>query len=105
MSTMCNTTKVNSLLKSKSTEALNKVITEEPNEPPKPLRGRKSKYANDDERREARRQQQRAYRLRRKQEFESMKIMINDQANDIDVDNWNNVDEQVVESVSANPKD
>lgn len=97
MSVDCNATK-STIPKSKSSEQLN-IMMVEPNEPSKPLRGRKSKYANEDERREARRQQQRAYRLRKKHEFESMKRMIDEQADD----DWNNVDEQVVEPVSANP--
>ena len=41
-------------------------------------RGRKSKYINDEERKAARRQQQKEYRLRKKQELEKLKEMVKD---------------------------
>ena len=46
-------------------------------EPPK-TRGRKSKYSNDEERKQARRQQQKDYRLRKKQELEDLKRQVAD---------------------------
>ena len=39
-------------------------------------RGRKSKYINDEERKAARRQQQKEYRLRKKQELEKLREMV-----------------------------
>ena len=60
---------VKKLSKSTSSENLNEQATE----PSK--RGRKSKYSTDEERKEARRKQQREYRLRRKQELEKLREM------------------------------
>lgn len=39
-------------------------------------RGRKSKYSSEEERKEARRKQQREYRLRKKQELEELKRIV-----------------------------
>ena len=61
---------VQKLEKSKSEEDL-KAIDEEPK--PQKTRGRKSKYATEDERKEVRRKQQREYRLRKKEEIERLK--------------------------------
>ncbi|KAK8834090.1 hypothetical protein M9Y10_020176 [Tritrichomonas musculus] len=70
---------IKKLTKSKSNENLKNIIEEETNktiiEPIATVsrRGRKSKYNSQDERLEARRQQQREYRLRKKQELEELK--------------------------------
>ena len=71
---------VKKLSKSKSEENL-KIISEEKAEeetkaeplPEKQKRGRKSKYNSPEERLEARRKQQKEYRLRKKQELEELK--------------------------------
>ena len=71
---------VKKLSKSKSEENL-KIISEEKAEeetkaehvPEKQKRGRKSKYNTPEERLEARRKQQKEYRLRKKQELEELK--------------------------------
>lgn len=82
---------VKKLKKSKSTEKLNELDKQEsclelthkpventiPKAKPK-SRGRKTKYENDEERKAARRQQQKEYRLRKKQELEKLKEMIKD---------------------------
>ena len=70
---------IQKLSKSKSSENLDMISETQPEPKPtikKTNRGRKNKYANDDERKEARRQQQRAYRLRKKQELESLHKMV-----------------------------
>ena len=71
---------VKKLSKSKSEENL-KIISDEKAEeetqaeplPEKQKRGRKSKYNTPEERLEARRQQQKEYRLRKKKELEELK--------------------------------
>ena len=71
---------IKKLSKSKSEENL-KIISEEKAEeetqaeplPEKQKRGRKSKYNTPEERLEARRQQQKEYRLRKKKELEELK--------------------------------
>ena len=67
---------IKKLSKSKSEENL-KIISEEKTEeetlPEKQKRGRKSKYNTPEERLEARRQQQKEYRLRKKKELEELK--------------------------------
>ena len=71
---------VKKLSKSKSEENL-KIISDEKAEeetkaeplPEKQKRGRKSKYNSPEERLEARRKQQKEYRLRKKQELEELK--------------------------------
>ena len=68
---------VKKLSKSNSSENLN-LLTESPQEQKpvvKKTRGRKSKYTNDEERKEARRQQQREYRLRKKHELDCFRRM------------------------------
>ena len=55
---------IKSLSKSKSSENLQKIEVK---------RGRKSKYANDEERKEARKRQQKEYRQRKKNELIEMK--------------------------------
>ena len=70
---------VKKLKKSKSTEKLNeldKPMTSEAKIQNK--RGRKSKYENDEDRKAARRKQQREYRLRKKQELEKLREMVKD---------------------------
>lgn len=79
---------VKKLKKSRSTEKLNEL--DKPSEADevalkildavntKNKRGRKSKYENDDERKAARRQQQKEYRLRKKQELEKLREMVKD---------------------------
>lgn len=82
--TQFNKTKiVKKLAKSKSSEKLNEIDKSSDPEPepvakPKNTRGRKSKYENDDERKAARRQQQKEYRLRKKQELEKLREMVKD---------------------------
>lgn len=91
--TQFNQTKViKKLTKSKSNEDLKNIIEEEPKienaiaassnasfdtrktrEAVKQKRGRKSKYMSQEERLEARRLQQKEYRLRKKQELEELK--------------------------------
>lgn len=82
--TQFNQTKViKKLTKSKSNEDLKNIIEEEPKienaiavssrEAAKQKRGRKSKYMSQEERLEARRLQQKEYRLRKKQELEELK--------------------------------
>ena len=70
---------IKKLSKSKSSDNL-KSIAETPTAkesiPKKTNRGRKSKYITDEERKEARRQQQREYRLRKKQELESLRKIV-----------------------------
>ena len=56
---------IKKLSKSKSSENLTSIDT--------PKRGRKSKYNTPEERLEARRQQQKEYRQRKKQELEELK--------------------------------
>ncbi len=67
---------IKKLSKSKSEENL-KIISEEETQaeplPEKQKRGRKSKYNTPEERLEARRQQQKEYRLRKKKELEELK--------------------------------
>lgn len=71
--TQFNQTKViKKLTKSKSNEDLKNIIEEEP-KIEKQKRGRKSKYMSQEERLEARRLQQKEYRLRKKQELEELK--------------------------------
>lgn len=48
----------------------------EPEEKPSVKRGRKCKYATDEERVEARRRQQREYRQRKKEELERLRQMV-----------------------------
>lgn len=63
---------IKKLSKSKSIEnmtVIDKPIEEEKNK----KRGRKTKYANDEERKEARRKQQKEYRLRKRNEFNELK--------------------------------
>ena len=80
-----NTKVVKKLSKSKSEEKLDEV---DGPEAPKPQtkqsekRGRKTKYATEEERLEARRQQQKAYRLRKKQELALLKSQIKDTENE-----------------------
>ena len=64
---------IKKLSRSKSIEGLNIVSKQPAEETVKKVRGRKCKYANDEERKEARRKQQREYRLRKKQELESLR--------------------------------
>ena len=58
---------IKSMTKSKSSENLQKIEVK---------RGRKSKYANDEERKEARKRQQKEYRQRKKNELIEMKKQI-----------------------------
>ena len=85
MSNQFNKTKiVKKLSKSKSEENLAAIA--EPEVESKALkimdatiekkRGRKSKYNNDEERKEARRKQQREYRERKKKELEELKKLV-----------------------------
>ena len=67
---------VKKLKKSKSTEKLNEL--DKPETKIQNKRGRKSKYTTDEERKEARRKQQREYRLRKKQELEKLREMVKD---------------------------
>ncbi len=79
--TQFNQTKViKKLTKSKSNENLKNIDIEEEQIKPEPKietekqkRGRKSKYMSQEERLEARRLQQKEYRLRKKQELEELK--------------------------------
>lgn len=67
---------IKKLSRSKSEEKLDDEIEVEKPKEEKPKiekRGRKTKYATEEERLEARRQQQRAYRLRKKQELAKLK--------------------------------
>ena len=69
---------VKKLSKSKSNEELNKEGTTKPEclsvtKQVTETRGRKTKYATDEERKEAKRKQQKEYRLRKKQELEELK--------------------------------
>ena len=84
-----NKTKVvKKLSKSKSEENLEAIAEPEPEVEKAALkildatiekkRGRKSKYDNDEERKEARRKQQREYRLRKKQELEDLKKLVSE---------------------------
>ena len=69
---------IKKLSKSKSNENL-KSITESKEPAPiakKTNRGRKCKYTTDEERKEARRQQQREYRLRKKHELTLLRKMV-----------------------------
>ena len=71
---------IKKLSKSKSSDNLKSIVETPQNEPvpiaKKTNRGRKSKYITDEERKEARRQQQREYRLRKKQELESLRKIV-----------------------------
>ena len=71
---------IKKLSKSKSSENLKSIAETTINEPApiakKTNRGRKSKYTTDDERKEARRQQQREYRLRKKHELELLRKIV-----------------------------
>ena len=71
---------IKKLSKSKSSDNLKSIVETTINEPAsnvkKTNRGRKSKYITDEERKEARRQQQREYRLRKKQELESLRKIV-----------------------------
>ena len=73
--------------KSQSTDAELRLNAEHLNEvaaePPK-TRGRKSKYSNDEERKQARRQQQKDYRLRKKQELEDLKRQVADRLRSVE---------------------
>lgn len=70
---------VRKMSKSKSTEKLNEVPDNETvKEKQTSKRGRKCKYENDEDRKEARRKQQREYRLRKKQELEKLREMVKD---------------------------
>ena len=69
---------VKKLRKSKSTEKLNELDKPIPETKIQNKRGRKSKYTTDEERKEARRKQQREYRLRKKQELEKLREMVKD---------------------------
>ena len=70
---------VKKLSKSASSENLNEIDNPAESIPDeKNKRGRKSKYTTDEERKEARRKQQREYRLRRKQELEKLREMVKD---------------------------
>ena len=68
-------------LKKKNLEVLNEVNQEEKsnetNVETKSNRGRKRKYNTDEERIQARRAQQKAYRERKKREFEELKAKVN----------------------------
>ena len=64
---------IKSMTKSKSIENLQ--LTEHKPQP-EVKRGRKSKYANDEERKEARKRQQKEYRQRKKNELIEMKKQI-----------------------------
>ena len=81
---------VKKLSKSKSEENLEAIAEPEPAVESKALkildatiekkRGRKSKYNNDEERKEARRKQQREYRERKKKELEELKKLVSEKA-------------------------
>ena len=65
---------IKSMTKSKSIENLQ--FEDKPKPQPEVKRGRKSKYANDEERKEARKRQQKEYRQRKKNELIEMKKQI-----------------------------
>ena len=67
-----NETDVIKSLRSKQDEEILKEVT---NEPQKSNRGRKRKYANDEERIIARRLQQKAYRERKKKELAELRAL------------------------------
>lgn len=72
---------IKKLSKSKSSDNLKSIVettTAKESIPKKTNRGRKSKYITDEERKEARRQQQREYRLRKKQELESLRKIVDE---------------------------
>ena len=80
--TQFNKTKiVKKMTKSKSNENLEAYADApvEIDEPKKSNRGRKTKYATDEERKEARRKQQREYRERKKLELKELKEKIKEQ--------------------------
>ena len=72
---------IKKLSKSKSSDNLKSIVettTAKESIAKKTNRGRKSKYITDEERKEARRQQQREYRLRKKQELESLRKIVDE---------------------------
>lgn len=101
------------IVKSKSSDALNKIenIDDESVEPTsrKP-RGRRCKYANDDERRAARRQQQREYRLRKKYEMEILRRYVEEHLDELeeeeeDTPDGDNIDCSINETINETPDD
>ena len=108
---------IQKLSKSKSSENLDMISETQPEPEPtikKTNRRRKNKYANDEERKEARRQQQRAYRLRKKHELELLHKMVEaiveeEDINDIDIEEWkkdnNNDNHAEITSIDQEPKD
>lgn len=70
---MSITTETDVIKPSSSTDLLNEVTAEAP--APKSNRGRKRKYATDEERILARRAQQKAYRERKKQELLELRAL------------------------------
>ena len=105
------------IVKSKSSDVLNKIVNidDEPVEPEsKKPRGRRCKYANDDERRTARRQQQREYRLRKKYEMEILRRYVKEHLDELaeeeedtpDADNIDcSVNETINETINETPDD
>lgn len=100
------------IVKSKSSDVLNKIdnIDDEPVEPEsKKPRGRRCKYANDDERRAARRQQQREYRLRKKYEMEILRRYVKEHLDELaeeeDAPDADNIDCSVNETINETPDD
>ncbi len=72
---------IKKLSKSKSNENLKSIAettTAIESNAKKTNRGRKCKYTTDEERKEARRQQQREYRLRKKTELESLRKIVDE---------------------------
>ena len=107
---------IRKLSKSKSSENLDMISETQPEPEPtikKTNRGRKNKYTNDEERKEARRQQQRAYRLRKKHELELLHKMVEaiveEDINDIDIEDSkkdnNNDNHAEITSIDQEPKD
>ena len=108
---------IQKLSKSKSSENLDIISETQPEPEPtikKTNRGRKNKYTNDEERKEARRQQQRAYRLRKKHELELLHKMVEaiveeEDINDIDIEDSkkdnNNDNHAEITSIDQEPKD
>ena len=107
---------IQKLSKSKSSENLDMISETQPEPEPtikKTNRGRKNKYTNDEERKEARRQQQRAYRLRKKHELELLHKMVEaiveEDINDIDIEDSkkdnNNDNHAEITSIDQEPKD
>ena len=88
---------IRKITKSKSIENLNTINEPKEESVAKKPRGRKSKYANDDERKEARRRQQREYRLRKRYELEYLRKHAENIKQDID--------EPVDETINETPDD